>query len=147
MTDIRQRLTALLLERIDRRDDDLADAVDALLAEFLVAPRSEVDVEYGVESAGTVHGNTRSPDAARLRAQHVFDTTTDAARRREVWIGPWEPVPETSTRCRVCLTVPLPDEPGYVDQGVALQCQREDGHKGMHRYHDPITWTTPKEQK
>ncbi|WP_280186258.1 MULTISPECIES: hypothetical protein [Nocardia] len=94
MTDIRQRLTALLLERIDWRDDDLADAVDVLLAEFLVVPRSEVEVEYGVQYGVIVHGRVADPIVARRRAVEVFNMPQDAARQREVWTGPWKPLDE-----------------------------------------------------
>jgi len=50
------------------------------------------------------------------------------------------------TRCRAVLEVPLPDVgDGYTNSTLILQCSRDAGHKGMHKYHDPITWNTPKE--
>jgi hypothetical protein len=48
-------------------------AVDALLAEFLVVPRSEVEIEtcaWGIWGRGEI-----------------------GARQRETWTGPWSPIP------------------------------------------------------
>lgn len=47
-SDVRGQLIALLKPRENWHPDDLADAADAILAEFLVVPRSEiVGTEYG----------------------------------------------------------------------------------------------------
>ena len=49
-------------------------------------------------------------------------------------------------RCQQALEVPLPDAgDGYHDSVLILQCERDAGHPGTHRYPGPITWTTPKE--
>jgi hypothetical protein len=69
-----------------------------ILAEFLVVPRSEVNVEYGVEFRSIVHGPAKNADIARWRAVHVYETTPDAARRREVWTGPWKPLNENGDK-------------------------------------------------
>lgn len=51
-----------------------------------------------------------------------------------------------STRCPQSLEVPLPDAgDGYENSTLILQCERDAGHPGTHRYPGPITWTTPKE--
>ena len=50
-----------------------------------------------------------------------------------------------STRCQAAAEVRLPDMDGYVSSVLALQCERDAGHPGQHRYPGPITWTTPKE--
>lgn len=51
-----------------------------------------------------------------------------------------------SIRCPEALTVPLPDAgDGYENASLVLQCERDAGHRGTHRYPGPITWTTPKE--
>jgi hypothetical protein len=67
---------------------------DEILAEFLVVPRSEVSIEYGVQYGSFVHGDVVSADAARRRAVKVFEQPADAARQRLVWAGPWSPLPE-----------------------------------------------------
>lgn len=48
-------------------------------------------------------------------------------------------------RCPLALEVSLPDAgDGYENASLILQCEREAGHPGQHRYHQPITWTTPR---
>lgn len=70
--------------------------IDAILAEFLVVPRSEVRTEYGVEYRGLVHGDIWEADIARFRARHIFefDRPASAVRRRQVWQSEWAPLPE-----------------------------------------------------
>ena len=67
---------------------------DLVAAEFLVVPRSEVRIEYGVEWRNIVDSPAKSADVARHRAVHVWGVGPDAARQREVWTGPWSPLPE-----------------------------------------------------
>ncbi|WP_157227739.1 hypothetical protein [Nocardia asiatica] len=50
-------------------------------------------------------------------------------------------------RCLSRLEALLPDEGGYIDARLILQCDRDQGHRGQHRHAGPVTWTTPKEAK
>lgn len=85
--------SSLTFACIDGRVDMLA-AVDAILAEFLVVPRSEVATEYGVQFRGLVHGHCPEADIAKYRAVHVYGGHEDNARHRQTWTGPWSPLPE-----------------------------------------------------
>jgi hypothetical protein len=80
--------------RFVTRGDHARHVADLIAAEFLVVPRSQVDVEYGVEFRSIVHGPAKNADVARYRAVHVYETAPDAARQREVWAGPWKPLDE-----------------------------------------------------
>lgn len=46
-----------------------------------------------------------------------------------------------SDRCRAVLEARIPDTAGYRDAAVVIQCGRDTGHRGIHRYTDEITWT------
>lgn len=50
-------------------------------------------------------------------------------------------------RCLSRLEALLPDEGGYIDARLILQCDRNPCDGVRHRYSKPITWTTPKEAK
>jgi hypothetical protein len=75
-----------------------AHLAETVLADHLVVAHSEVTTEYGVEWGGMVHGDVVSAEAAQGRAVHVYETTPDAARQREVWTGPWKPLDENGDR-------------------------------------------------
>lgn len=113
MTDIREALARLAAEAIYTQEwghppgndeerwawrDDAYAAVDAILAEFLVVPRSQVEIEYGVQYGVIVHGRVADPIVARRRAVEVFNMPQDAARQREVWTGPWKPLDENGDK-------------------------------------------------
>lgn len=74
--------------------DPFSAIADAILAGYLVVPRSDATVEYGVQYRNIVDGNIRNVRIARSRACAVYDLDDDAVRRREVWTGPWLPLPE-----------------------------------------------------
>lgn len=46
-------------------------------------------------------------------------------------------------RCRVALTVPIPDEPGLTRQRAVVQCEKPRGHKGKHRAAPTLLWESP----
>lgn len=45
------------------------------------------------------------------------------------------------TRCRYSLHAAVPDTAGHSDETLILQCERDTGHKGVHRYDYGITWS------
>jgi hypothetical protein len=95
MADIREALAQLLWEHIDFREDDVAGAPDAILAEFLVIPRTEVTTEYGVVGRNgiLVERNALRAEVARHRAVHIWALPLEAASYRQLWAGPWSPIP------------------------------------------------------
>ena len=51
-------------------------------------------------------------------------------------------------RCRSALEAPVPDVgDGYENSTLILQCEREDGHKGVHRYSETVTWPSDQRAK
>lgn len=46
-----------------------------------------------------------------------------------------------SDRCPASLEARIPDTAGYRDAVVVIQCGRDQGHRGVHRHADEITWT------
>ncbi|MGW2666076.1 hypothetical protein ACWCW7_34415 [Nocardia tengchongensis] len=89
---IRDQLTAILRDRENWHPDDLADAVDAILREFLVVPRSDLSTEFGIHFRGLVFDGMRTAEVARRRAMNVYDLTPAAVRSRQVWKSPWAPL-------------------------------------------------------
>ena len=70
----RDALVRILTGHINFYDDDLADAPDAILAEFLVVPRSNITTDYGVrygeqgEAATVQEGLSRGGAVMLVRA-------------------------------------------------------------------------------
>lgn len=100
--------------------EDCGRCADAILAEFLVVPRSEMTNEYGVEYRTVIDDHIRSAEVARDRVNRVYGGKATACSR-EVWTGPWSPLPDTSpcpdcgypegrqADCGTCHGVPLPE--------------------------------------
>lgn len=96
----RDRLTALLMPRENWHPDDLADAVDAILAEFLVVPRSEI--------VGTEYGWRSGPDA-NVRDAPTRDQAIRQAARARAAGGVWSNS-EAVEHVIAWSVIPLPED-------------------------------------
>lgn len=88
MSDTREALTRLLMDW-GCDDESAGQCAGEILAEFLVVPRSEARTEYGVQFRSMVFGTMKDADVARHRAVHMYETTPDAVRHRQVWESEW----------------------------------------------------------
>lgn len=102
MSDTTRDALALLLDQLlgDPETDTVTreflarETATTITERYRVVPRSDITIEYGVEFRSMTIGNHRSADVARFRARSIYGLGDDAARERETWAGPWQPIPE-----------------------------------------------------